>query len=122
MNIRRITDFFAVSPQIEYSDIAQLKDMGFTTLINTRPDGEATNQPSSAALAKAAKKAGIIYHHIPVKPGRASVDDKIRFKQIIEQADGPVLAFCRSGMRAQSLFRAATRGPGVIARLFGKRR
>ncbi|HHI89287.1 MAG TPA: TIGR01244 family phosphatase [Hellea balneolensis] len=120
MNIRQITDTFAVAPQIGYKDMDRLARAGFTTIINNRPDGEEASQPTSAALAKAAKKAGLTYHHIPIRPGRATAEDKARFRDILENADGPVLAFCRSGMRAHSLYRSATRGPGLFSRLFAK--
>ena len=120
MQITKITDRFAISPQIDFGDVAKLAKQGYVLIINNRPDGEDAAQPLSAALAKAAKKAGIDYVHIPVKPGRASAQDKARFKQCLDEAEGPVLAFCRSGMRAKSLYNAATRGPGLLARLFGK--
>ncbi len=120
MKIRKINDKFAVAPQIQYKDMSKLAERGFTTVINNRPDGEEASQPTSVALAKAAKKAGLTYHYIPVRPGRATAEDKARFKEVIENSDGPVLAFCRSGARAHSLYHQATKGPGLLARLFGK--
>ncbi|HHL42508.1 MAG TPA: TIGR01244 family phosphatase [Hellea balneolensis] len=120
MQITKITDNFAVSPQIEFGDVAKIKSQGFTAIINNRPDGEAADQPLSQALAKAAKKAGIDYHHIPVRPGRASADDKARFKQVLESTEGPVLAFCRTGTRARLLHKSAMGGGGFFARLFGR--
>ena len=40
MDIRRLTETYAVSPQITPEDVAAIKAAGFTTIINNRPDGE----------------------------------------------------------------------------------
>lgn len=120
MQITKISDTFFVSPQIQYGDVEKLAAQGFTTIINNRPDGEEASQPLSKALEKAARVADVNYHYIPVRPGRATADDKARFKNILDEAQGPVLAFCRSGMRARGLHRSATRGFGLFARLLGK--
>jgi len=120
MQISKINDQFSVSPQIDYGDVKTLADSGYTCIINCRPEGEEAAQPLSKALLKAAQKAGLHYHHIPFKPGRASAEDRLRFAVAVEQSGGPVLAFCRSGMRAKSLYNSITKGPGFFARLFGK--
>lgn len=118
MQINKISDQFSVSPQIGYNDVKSLADAGYTCIINCRPEGEEASQPLSKALLKAAKKADIHYHHIPFKPGRATGEDRARFAAALEQSDGPVLAFCRSGMRAKALHKSLTKGPGLLARLF----
>ncbi len=120
MHITKISETFFISPQIQYEHVKTLADKGFKTIINHRPDGESADQPLSKALAKAAKKAGVSYHYIPFKPGKATPVDKEKVKEILDREDGPVLAFCRSGMRARSLHKSITRGPGLLARLFGK--
>ncbi|PHS76575.1 MAG: TIGR01244 family phosphatase [Robiginitomaculum sp.] len=120
MQISKVNNQFSVSPQINYNDVKTLADAGYTCIINCRPEGEETSQPLSKALLKAAKKAGLHYHHIPFKPGHATGDDRARFTAALEQSEGPVLAFCRSGMRAKSLHKSITKGPGFFARLFGR--
>jgi len=120
MQITKITDGFSVSPQILFEDIKKLADMGYKTIINNRPDGEDAAQPLSKALAKAAKQAGLAYHHIPFKPGRFTSDDQARFKDVSTQGTGPVLAFCRTGMRARAIHKSVTKQPGFFARLFGR--
>ena len=120
MNITKLTNDFAVSPQIDYGDMEKLAKLGYSSVINCRPDGEDATQPLSKALLKAAKKAGLTYHYIPFKPGRATQDDHARFKAALEQSEGPVLAFCRSGMRAKSLYKKVNKsGGGFFKRLFG---
>jgi len=120
MQISKINDQFSVSPQIGYSDVKTLADAGYTCIINCRPEGEEASQPLSKALLKAAKKTGLHYHHIPFKPGRATADDRARFAAALEQSGGPVLAFCRTGMRARSLHKSIRKSSGFFARLFGK--
>ncbi len=120
MQISKISDQFSVSPQISFNDVKTLADTGYTSIINCRPEGEDAAQPLSKALLKAAKKSGLHYHHIPFKPGRATGDDRARFAAALEQSEGPVLAFCRSGIRAKALHKSITKGPGFFARLFGK--
>ena len=122
MQITKINDSFSVAPQIGYGHVETLAAQGYKAIVNHRPDGEENGQPLSKALAKAAKKSGIAYHYIPFKPGRATAADKEKFQQILAQTDGPVLGFCRSGMRARSLYKACNKGSGggFFARLFGR--
>jgi uncharacterized protein (TIGR01244 family) len=54
MKIAKLTPFLAVSPQIAKADLGALAAQGFRAVINNRPDGEAVDQPESAALAAAA--------------------------------------------------------------------
>ena len=120
MRITKVSDQFSVSPQIDYNDVKTLADAGYTAIINCRPEGEEPSQPLSKALQKAAKKANIAYHFIPFKPGRATAEDRANFQAALDESNGPVLAFCRSGMRARSLHKSLNKGPGFFARLFGK--
>jgi len=98
-DFRRVTDDFSTAPQISVADVAEAARQGFTTIINNRPDGEDPDAPQSADIAAAAKAASLNYIHIPVRggPGPAEVE---AVKQVIDAADGPVLAFCRSGTRS----------------------
>jgi len=115
-DFRRVTDDFSVAPQIGVADVAEAKAQGFTTLINNRPDGEDPAQPPGAVIEAAARAEGLAYVHIPVRgaPGPAEVE---AVRAAVEQADGPVLAFCRSGTRSittwsigQAMAGARTRG------------
>ena len=107
-DIKHITPDFAVSPQISAAQLAQLKAAGFTTVICNRPDHEDAGQPTFAEIKAAAEAAGLEAHHIPIVPGQATEDDVVAFGTAVTTAQGKVLAYCRSGGRAQSLF-AATR-------------
>lgn len=103
MDIRRIDDRFAVSPQITPADVERLADEGFTTIICNRPDSEEAGQPTSVAIAKAAKQAGLDFHLIAVSGGAFPETAVARFRGVRQAADGPVLAYCRTGTRSITL-------------------
>ena len=98
-DFRRVTDDFSVSSQIELADVTAAAAQGFTLVINNRPDGEQPGQPSSAEVEAAAKAAGLDYVHIPVV-GSPTPDQVEANRVAIAGAEGPVLAFCRSGTRS----------------------
>lgn len=93
--------------QVRLEEIASLAAEGCRLLINNRPDGEAPDQPSSDELEAEAKRHGMAYCHIPVVPGAATSADARAFKEAMETADGPVVAFCRTGGRATLLHNMA---------------
>jgi len=98
-DFRRVTDDFTTAPQISVADVAEAARQGFRTIINNRPDGEQPDQPSSAEIEAAAKAAGLAYHYVPVAGG-PTPEQVEAVKQIIAEAETPVLAFCRSGTRS----------------------
>ena len=120
-DIRRVTEDFAVAPQIAPEDMDGLAAQGFRLVINNRPDGEAPDQPTSTAMAAAAARAGLDYLHIPVA-GMAQRGQIEAMVEALKGAGGPALAFCRSGTRsitAWALGEALTggRSPEELARL-----
>ena len=96
---RRVTDQLSVSPQITLEDLPRAAAMGFKLVINNRPDGEDPSQPTSAAVEAAARAAGLQYAYIPVRGGPTQ-DQVAEERSILENSEGPVLAFCRSGTRS----------------------
>lgn len=111
MDFTWLTPRLAVGPQLTTDDIAAARAAGFSAIINDRPDGEEPGQPLSREIAEAARAGGLAYCHIPVVPGQITDDAVAAFAAALEAADGPVLAFCRTGKRAAALFeRAAGRG------------
>ena len=97
--IRFVTDDFAVSSQISVADVGAAAALGFTLIVNNRPDGEAPGQPAGATIEAAARAAGLDYIHVPVagRPGATQVD---AMQDAVEAASGKVLAYCRSGTRS----------------------
>jgi len=101
----RIDDSVSVAGQIGEADLAQAAAQGFRRVINNRPDGEALDQPSGATMAQAAQAAGLDYVAIPVSGGFAMSQVEAMAKAL--DADGPVLAYCRSGTRSTHLWALA---------------
>ncbi len=96
---RRVTDSLSVSPQIAVDDLERAAREGFVLVINNRPDDEEPGQPAGAQIEAAAKAAGLDYVHIPVRGGPSN-DQVEAVRRAVEGAEGPVLAFCRSGTRS----------------------
>lgn len=104
MQINKITDTYAVSPQIALSDIAIAAQSGYKAIINNRPDGEIWGQMKSAVLAAEAKKQGVDYYHFPVQKGGLNAAHVESLNGVLAKTDGPVLAFCTSGMRSSMVW------------------
>lgn len=98
-DFRRVTDQFSVAPQITLADMQAAVDAGFKLVINNRPDGEDAGQPTNTQMQAAAHAAGLEYVFAPVV-GRPTRDVAESVRAAIDEAGGPVLAFCRSGTRS----------------------
>lgn len=110
MEVKRINDHVSVSGQIRPGDVTALKAAGYAAIVNNRPDGEAPDQPTSAEIAAAAEAAGLDYHFIPL--GREGVSPEMveRTREVLEEAQGPVFCFCRSGTRSTTLWALSQAG------------
>ncbi|GAB4141174.1 MAG: bifunctional protein tyrosine phosphatase family protein/NAD(P)/FAD-dependent oxidoreductase [Sphingomonadales bacterium] len=104
MDIRKLTPFLSVSPQISESDLALASAQGFKSIISNRPDGEEVGQPSAAAMAEAAARNGLGFRHVPVVSGQVTQDNVAAFAAALNEMEGPVLAFCRTGTRSATLW------------------
>lgn len=109
MNITKLDENIAVAPQPRVEELADIAAAGFRGIINNRPDHEEPGQPSSAEMAAEARRLGLSYWHIPIRPGEATTDDARKFAEAMRRAGGPVLAYCRSGNRALQLWQLAQR-------------
>ena len=103
MKLAHVSETFAVSPQLKPSDMRGLAEAGFKRVICNRPDGEEPNQPTVASLQDAAEATGLDFHHIPVSGGEFPLVAIKAFAKIRGEADGKVLAFCRTGTRSITL-------------------
>lgn len=110
MNPKPLAPDISVTTQVTPAAIAAAKAAGFRAIINNRPDGEEPGQPSSAELEAAARAAGLEYRHIPVVPGAFSDAQIGAFCDAMGGCDKPALAFCKSGMRATSLWALSQAG------------
>ena len=69
MEIKKISPFISVSPQIYPAHVERLAAQGFRTIINNRPDNETDDQPLGKELSEEAVKHGIEFINIPIIPG-----------------------------------------------------
>jgi uncharacterized protein (TIGR01244 family) len=106
LHFRRIDADFAISGQISPADVPKVAEAGFKTIVCARPDNEEPGQPGFAAIASAARQAGVEAVHIPVSGGIGE-GQLIRMEQALKTRPGPMFGYCRSGARAGSLFAAA---------------
>ncbi|MFC3061418.1 TIGR01244 family sulfur transferase [Paenirhodobacter populi] len=104
MDVRQITSELSVTPQITPEDVALAAKMGFRTLIDNRPDGEAGSDLDSTVMARAAEEAGLAFHYLPYTPGELTAELSEAFNAAYAAAEKPVLAYCRSGTRSSHLW------------------
>ena len=93
--------------QITPEQVQEIADQGFKTIINNRPDGEAPDQPTSADIEAAAKAAGLAYKEISFAGSELNLPQDEEFADYFNQAEQPVLMFCRTGNRSNGLYEAA---------------
>ncbi len=110
MHHKTVTEHFAVAPQISPEDVETIKSLGYTAIINNRPDDEVPGQPTNAMIESAAKSAGLAYYHLPITSGQIPAAAIDQTKQLIEEIDGPTFAFCRSGTRSITLWALSQKG------------
>lgn len=118
LHIRAVNDRFAVAPQIDPGDMPAIKAAGYVAVINNRPDDEEPGQPGEDAIRAAAEAQGLTYTSIPVTHAGFSHPQLDAMAAALTAADGPVLAFCRSGTRSCHLWALAAakarRAPHVL--------
>jgi uncharacterized protein (TIGR01244 family) len=119
-DFRRLTENVLVSPQLALEDIAAAAALGVTLIVNNRPDGEEPDAPQGDAIADAAAAAGLNYVAIPIGHAGFSEPQVDAMIRALDQAEGPILAYCRSGTRSTLLWALASakqgEDPDTIAR------
>lgn len=110
MDIKKINDRVSVSGQIQPSDVEAIKQAGFVSIINNRPDGETDDQPAGAEIAEAARAAGLAYYEIPMGREGVTPDMVAATRSALDESEGPVFAFCRSGTRSTTLWALSQAG------------
>lgn len=103
----KLDDSISVAGQITPEHVAIAKAQGVVAIINNRPEGEQPGQPMGDAIRTAAEAAGLAYTAIPVDHSGFRQDQVNAMTAALAAADGPVLAFCRSGTRSTWLWALA---------------
>lgn len=113
MMVRQVDERISVAPQLAPEDMAALAAQGFGMVINNRPEGEESDQPSGAEMRAAAEAAGIGYVAIPTVMGGMTRGQVAEMAAALAAADKPVLAYCRSGTRSCNLWALAEASRGA---------
>lgn len=111
-DFRQLTEHFWASPQIGVADVADAKAQGIALIINNRPEGETPDQVPGETIEAAAGTAGLDYRAIPITHAGFSEDQVQAMVMALDEANGPVLAYCRSGTRSTLLWALARAAQG----------
>jgi len=108
MSIRQLSNDVAVCGQISPEDLEAIAELGFKTIVNNRPDHEVGAQLSHAEIHAKAKSLGLAMHYLPLDVGQPPSAALLEeFKRILDTAEKPVLAYCRSGNRSGQIYMGA---------------
>ena len=119
MDIRRLTETYAVSPQITPEDIAILKAEGFSTIICNRPDGEIPPHLHAGEMRKVDEAAGLAFVENPVIGGALTPANVAAQGAAIAASAGPVFAYCASGNRSSIVWALSQAGAQSADQLIG---
>lgn len=112
-DIRNVTDSFAVAPQITPEDVDEIAAAGFRTIIANRPDGEGgLDQPRMGQIRAKAEAAGLTFVALPFS-GAPTPEIVERTGHILSEAEGPILAYCRTGTRSITAWALLHSGQGT---------
>ena len=111
---RKLTEEVFASPQIGLAEVAAAKARGIVLIVNNRPEEESADQTPGAEIEAAASAAGIAYVAIPVTHAGFSEQQVSAMATALQGANGPVLAYCRSGTRSTLLWALAEASQGGV--------
>jgi sulfide:quinone oxidoreductase len=117
MQLRKLTAEMSVSPQVTASDLPAIQTAGFRSIICNRPDGESSDLPTFSEIEAAARTHGIEACYLPIEVGWVDDAAQAQFGELMRTIDKPVLAYCRTGIRATrlwTLLEASTQSPAEI--------
>mgnify|MGYP001799831089 FL=1 len=104
MDLRKLTDDFSVSPQVDAAHMREIAGAGFKSIMCNRPDHEEQMQPEYEAIAEAAQREGLEVAWIPIVSGIMGPDALAQFDHALKTMPRPLLAYCRSGTRCTMLW------------------
>ncbi len=105
----KLDEKISVAGQITPADVAELAASGFKVIVNNRPDGEAMfGQPAASEVEAEAQKHGLGFVNLPFSSSTLTPGHVVKFAEVLQTADGPILAYCRTGTRSTMLWAAAS--------------
>jgi uncharacterized protein (TIGR01244 family) len=107
MNVKRpVTPSITIGDQPTEADLAQLKEEGYTGVVNLRNDGEPEQPMTTTEEGKKVRALGMEYEHYAVGSKPLTVQGVTAVCDFIDkhsQDSGKVLVHCRRGPRAVAL-------------------
>ncbi len=98
----------AAAPQLVEADFGDIAARGFRSVVNVRPDNEASGQLPNAQAKDAAERNGLAFRHLPVMSINSTDDDVVdRFAQLMDDLPGPILVYCGTATRSTTLWTQA---------------
>ena len=104
MDFRTLTPRYQVSPQISTEDAEAIAEAGVTLVICNRPDGEVSPDQQADAIGTAIRAAGMRFEVLPLTHQTMTPENIAKQMELIDSADGPVLAYCASGTRCSVIW------------------
>ena len=114
LQTRKINEQIAVSPQIIVADVAEIAAAGYQAIICNRPDNEDVGQPGFAEIEAAAQEHGVQVRWQPIIPGHLQDEHVQEFGKLLNELQGPVVAYCRSGGRSITLWALSQAGNSSV--------
>jgi sulfide:quinone oxidoreductase len=98
----------AAAPQLVEAHFADVAARGFRSVVNIRPDGEASDQLPNAQAKRAAQRHGLSFRHLPVMSLNVTDGDVVDgFARLMDDLPGPILFYCGSATRCTTLWAQA---------------
>lgn len=102
MEIRPLSDRYAVAPQIAPEDAPAVAAAGYDTVICNRPDAEVPPGLRAEAVREAVEAAGLRFVALPAT--HDTIDEALVAAQREAASGGRTLAYCASGTRSSILW------------------
>ena len=100
MKVKQLWDGFYVASQLDSDDVAALPGLGIRSILNHRPEGEASDQTPGPVIAQAALAAGLEYRAAPIATKDVTAAEVAAMRRALRELPQPVCAYCRTGTRA----------------------
>lgn len=110
MDIRKLTDDYAVAPQIDPADATSIAEAGYAMVICNRPDAENPPELAMAQLRAAVERAGMTFVDNAFSGPTFGPEHVEAQASALQAATGPVLAYCASGNRSAIVWALAEAG------------
>jgi uncharacterized protein (TIGR01244 family) len=102
-NAVMVSDTVVSGGQVTDEPLAKAKEMGVTTVVNLRAEGERAEYETEQARVE---ELGMTYVHIPIDPGTGeglSEENARKLAEIVGKGE-PTIVHCKSGQRVGALF------------------